>query len=234
MNAATKRLRFAPHPLKPRVVSELENFFESSEADFGLSSNFGPQMNRALSGGGSAGGVNRIDERMASRLRLKFEQDARGEFVDSTIAIQRAVRSALMALSPMDLEVLVRRHKHFRWPPEGVRAYSVVVGVVFLTDEALRRYAAAEAGDWPASRGKCPSTLESFILQAAQAYDATVIDALIEEAEEMVFAAHGAYAALRAPPRGDRGCGAFRRREPRRPPRKVSVVSRHWPKASGF
>jgi hypothetical protein len=230
MTNETKRYRLGPRTLKTKVVTELENFFESSEADFGLSSNFGPQINRALSGGGSASGMNRIDERMASRLRLKFEQDARGEFIDSSVAVQRAVRTALMALSPLHLEVLVRRHKRFPWPPEGVRAYGPVVGVVVLTREASRRYAAAEAGDWPASRGKCPATLEAFLLQAAQAYDATVIEALIEDAETMAFAAHDAYAALRAPRIGDRGCGAFRRREPRRPARRLSVVSHHWPR----
>jgi hypothetical protein len=201
--------------LQPRVSIELKNFFESAESDFGLSSNFTPIINRAQSGGGGSGsGTNLACARMANRLRLKNELKD-GQFVDSQVAIQRAVRTALMRLCPVHLDVLVRRHKQVQWLPELVRAFGDVAGVVVLTGEATRRYAAALKGAWPAARGKCPDSLESFLLQAAQAYDETVVDAVIEDAETMVLDAHDAYAKERAPERGSRGCGAFQRRAPR-------------------
>lgn len=212
---------------RPRVVAELENFFESSESDFGLSSNYTPIINRAQSGGGGSGsGTNLADARMCNRLRLKNELNDKGQFVDSPVAVQRAVRAALMRLDPTHLEVLVRRHKRIQWLPELRTHYGDVAGVVVLSVEASRRFYLAVHGEWPEGRGPCPNTLETFLLQAAQAYDETVIEAIVEDAETMVSLAHAAYAKEREPKPGDRGCGAFRRREPRVAPVRRSVVER--------
>ena len=200
--------------LRPQVVSEIEAFLDWGESDFGLSSNFTPLLNRAMSGGGGSAGRNHADDTMCSRLRLKFELDKKGNFVDSSVAIQRAVRAAFMALTEPFLTVLVARHKYHPWPPELTRAFGDVAGVVLLTSEAALGYAAAPRGP------KRPPTLQEWLLEIAKAYDETAVEPVRDGAEKLVFEAHLAYSALREPAAGTRGCGAFRARAQRRSPRK--------------
>jgi len=206
--------------LRPQVIAELETFFDWGEADFGLSSNFGPLAARALSGGGGPTSVNASDDRMAHRLRLKFEQDKHGNFIDSPVAVQRAVRRALMQVGEPHLTVLCARHKYYPWPRDMAVRFGEVCGVAVLTPEAERRFQLAKTLSKTA-----PPSIELWLHAIAQVNDEAHIDAVRDDSERMVRLAHQVYARLREPGPGERGCGAFRSRERRFATRRRKSVA---------